>query len=106
AEATRFYRSALQLRDDDSQVLCNLANALRLVGHVEEAMALSRRAIELPPTLSMAHNILGLLLAARGERVAAIASYRRALESDPNYIEALSNLGNSLRDEGQRRDAL
>lgn len=104
-EAARCYRATLALKPDDAQVLCNLGNALRQTGEIEEAMTCTQRAIALAPALSMAHNNLGLLLAARAPR-AAVASYREALRLNPGYVEALNNLGNVLREVGERREAL
>jgi tetratricopeptide (TPR) repeat protein len=104
-EAARCYRATLALKPDDAQVLCNLGNALRQTGQIEEAMTCTQRAIALAPALSMAHNNLGLLLAARTQR-AAVASYREALRLNPGYVEALNNLGNVLRELGERREAL
>jgi tetratricopeptide (TPR) repeat protein len=45
-------------------------------------------------------------LAASGRRDEASASYRQALALDPQYVDALNNLGNVLRDLGLPREAL
>ena len=58
------------------------------------------------PEMAMAHNNLGLCLAAQGQLPEAIASYREALKLNPRYVEALINLGNALREQGERGEAL
>jgi tetratricopeptide (TPR) repeat protein len=45
---------------------------------------------------TVAHNDLGIFLALKGEREAAIAQYRKALAINPGYAAAYCNLGNSL----------
>jgi tetratricopeptide (TPR) repeat protein len=86
--------------------LCNLGNALRQHGLLNEALSATQRAIIRDPTLSVARNNLGLILAALGRREQAAASYGHALQLSPNYLDALINLGNVLRDLGKRREAL
>ena len=86
-----------ELRPDDAQILCNLGNAERELGNLDQALALCRRAVELDPGSSVAHNKLGLVLVTLGQRDEAEASYRRALALNPRYAEALNNLGNLLR---------
>jgi tetratricopeptide (TPR) repeat protein len=102
----RCYRGALELQPDDPQVLCNLGNALRQLGQLQEAFACTRRALALAPGLSMAHNNLGLLYAATGERAQALGCYREALRLSPGYVDALNNLGTALKAQGERREAL
>ena len=53
-----------------------------------------------------AHDSLGNALLARGQVDAAAASYRRALELQPNFAEAHNNLGNALLDLGQLEEAM
>jgi TolB-like protein len=62
----------------------------------------ARRAIALAPNLAAAHAALGFVLQ---EGPIAQAALRRALELDPNDIEALNWLANSL-DNAQVRDKL
>ena len=64
-------------------------------GRLEEAITLGRRAVTLDPTLAIAHNNLGLALAALGKRAEAADSYREALRLQPDYVEALNNHGNA-----------
>jgi len=70
------------------------------LGVLDEAIASSRHALLLDSSLSIAHNNLGLSLAASGQRKEAAASFRQALLLNPRDVEAQTNLGNVLRDLG------
>lgn len=61
--------------------------------HAASAESDARRAIALAPNLAAGHAALGFVL---GRGPAAQASLRRALELDPNDIEALNWMANSL----------
>lgn len=50
------------------------------------------------PDVARLHNIRGAALASCGLHQKAVLSYRRALEIQPEYPQALKNLGNALRD--------
>ncbi len=58
------------------------------------------------PDCWMAHNNLGVLLAARGEETAARAEYQQALRIKPDFYEPYNNLGNLLRKQGRTEDSL
>ncbi len=58
------------------------------------------------PDCWMAHNNLGILLAARGELQAARGEYREALRLKPDFYDPHNNLGNLLRKEGEAEKAL
>ncbi|HPC82170.1 MAG TPA: tetratricopeptide repeat protein [Thermoanaerobaculaceae bacterium] len=53
------------------------------------------------PGAWLAHNNLGVALAAQGKPVEAISHYREALRLRPVYAEAHSNLGNALAATGE-----
>src|SRR6202789_2007106 len=89
ADAAGCYRAALQIKPDDAQILCNLGNAQRLLGLLDEAMVSSRRAAALDPDSSVAHNIMGLIFAARRQREEAGARYRPGLRLKPRYVDVL-----------------
>jgi tetratricopeptide (TPR) repeat protein len=104
-DAADCYLRALTVKAS-AEVFCNLANALWQLGRHAEALSATERALALDSRLSMAHNILGLLRAASGQRTQAVASYRQALALNPGYLEALNNLGNTLRDVGEHSEAV
>ena len=54
----------------------------------------------------MAHNVLGITLAGRGQVGAAIAHYQKALGVKPGYVEAHNNLANVLLGLGRWDEAL
>ena len=69
-------------------------------GRYAEAEALYRRAVELDPTLAIAHTNLGNLRFRRGDESEAVSLYRRALEIDDRQPEAHYNLGYVLLNQG------
>jgi DNA-binding response OmpR family regulator len=71
-----------------------LARAKHAMNHLrpDEAEAFLRRAVELDPRSAEARTLLGVVLEDRGELHAAQASFRDALEADPNYAPARHNL--------------
>ncbi len=54
----------------------------------------------------LAHNNLGNFLADREQLAEAVAHYRQALETDPNYIDAYFNLGAALFSQGRYDEAI
>ena len=70
---------------------------------IKTAEADARRAITLAPNLAAGHAALGLAL---GHGPAAQASLRRALQLDPNDIEAMNWLANSLDNKTQKDEKL
>ena len=62
--------------------------------------SLSSRITQKRSTTSVSHTRI------RGRLAEAVASYRRALVSKPDYSEAHGNLGNALRDDGRLAEAV
>ena len=58
------------------------------------------------PDCWMAHNNLGVLLAARGDLRAARGEYHEALRLKPDFYDPHNNLGNLLRKEGETEKAV
>ena len=54
----------------------------------------------------MAHNNLGNALRDRGLLAEAEASFRRALQLNPDYAEAHANLGNAYKEAGMKDQAI
>jgi tetratricopeptide (TPR) repeat protein len=56
------------------------------------------------PSLELSYN-LGLLLQSAGQNDAAAECYESAVESKPDFTEALLNLGHALKAVGKEDDA-
>jgi predicted O-linked N-acetylglucosamine transferase (SPINDLY family) len=65
-----------------------------------------RRALALDAKSAAAHNTLGVVLSHRMQIDAAIAEFRLALATQPDFAPALSNLGGALRLAGRPREAI
>lgn len=92
------------MSDDHALTRTREACRLELLGmsHVQrgdfaEALPLLEQATVLKPDEPAFHNNLGLALKAVGKLEAAIVSFERALDIQPDMTDALLNLGNLLR---------
>lgn len=87
--------------------LCSEANELdENPSTMHRAEILYRRALELDPSLAIAHTNLGNIRFRQGNDEDAMAHYRRALTIDPYQAEAQYNLGYVLLDRGRAQEAL
>jgi tetratricopeptide (TPR) repeat protein len=84
----------------------NLGKALLEAGRYQEAIAASRRALELDPKLDRAHYNIGTAYLHLDHLEEAVASYQRALEIRPDLLEARNNLGNAYLEQGKAAAAL
>ena len=73
----------------------------------DTAHAIALRVIrEKPEERKWALNLIGLIHAERGDMKAAIGSYTEAIEIEDDFVPALVNWGNALRDIGRRDRAV
>jgi tetratricopeptide (TPR) repeat protein len=84
----------------------NLARALEVNGHGDEAIAHYERATTLDPAYAPSYNNLATALRARGDLNRAIAMYERALALQPDYPDVHYNLGNTLVQQHRLADAI
>ena len=63
-----------------------------MAGRFDEALVLIREALQLDPLSPDRHNSIAVLLAQTGMYGEAEASFRRALELDPEFVQARLNL--------------
>ncbi len=73
---------------------------------VDERIRYCTSALALRPASPVAHNNLGVALAAKGRWDEAAAECRKALEIRPDFAEAHNNLGNALAAKGRWDEAV
>ena len=79
----------------------NLGKAYIEAGRFREAIAESRRALEINPGLPRAYYNVGWAHHSLEELDLAVAHYKRAIELEPKLIEAYNNLGNVYQEQGR-----
>jgi|GEM_PF-543410 len=82
-------QKAIQLQPNLTEAYCNLGIIQSQSGQIStEAIESFQKAIALDPALVEAHYNLGNIFFEQGKREAAIASYQKAVDADPNYHPA------------------
>ena len=81
-------------------------SSLFKAGHVEEAVGLFERSVQLNPKSASAHDNLGLALSQLGHTAEAIEQYKLAVKLEPKYPNAHNDFGVALLKNGQREEAL
>jgi tetratricopeptide (TPR) repeat protein len=71
----------------------HLGNYAKSAGHLDEAEAFFRRALEIAPDHVAARNNLGITLQRLGRLKESVSIYRRITEEEPHVVEAWYNLG-------------
>ena len=114
SEAERLYRDVLAATPTNIDAL-HLLGLLELQSGRPEAgsqriaaaiAALEQAGLAPAPSHAALHLNLGNAYQAAGQSERAVASYRRALELDPNCAPAYSNLGNVLQAQGDPAGAI
>jgi tetratricopeptide (TPR) repeat protein len=99
------FRKALAIANT-SAWRTKLAEALRLQGKFDEAVAALREALQLETAFAPAHAGLGLALQGQRNSTEAVAAYREALRLDPDLIDAHNGLAVLLASQGRLDEAV
>lgn len=94
-----------QERGEAQASLALAANALANIGRFSEARDCCERAIALDRLRAETHYLLSIILEQLGDSEGAIASLRRALYIDQDYLLAYFALGNLCRRRGEMMEA-
>jgi protein O-GlcNAc transferase len=106
AEAAGHFKTALTLQPQDTDVLCELGDVWQESGDLGQALALYQQAIKVNPRLARAWYSGGCVEIARREYVPAAMCFEKAVELQPDWLEARHNLGRALYELGQVSAAL
>jgi tetratricopeptide (TPR) repeat protein len=110
--AIALLRQALELDPDYAQAHATLGIAYSVLvrrenrSWADSAQAASRRAIELAPDLAVGHVALGIAQRMQGLSGEALASFRQAIELDPNNADALQEAAGVLGSMGRYDEAM
>ena len=105
AEAVTHYKDAVQAEADNANFHYKLAIALHATSDTTAEKAQLEEAVKLDPKLAGAHNALGILLTTSGDVQGAVAQFRAAAESAPNWVDAWINLAAESAEAGQFPEA-
>ena len=105
-EAIATYRSVVRSLPENRKAVRNLSLLFYKLKRLAEANEILSAAVLRWPTDSELHFYLGVVRAELDEKDAAIAAYRRAIEINPEFAEALANLGLLLNGKGLRAEAI
>ncbi|HWO99886.1 MAG TPA: tetratricopeptide repeat protein [Methylococcus sp.] len=106
-EALEYLATARQLAPERVEVHALAASAYTALDRIEEALVAWERVLRLDPNHAEACNNLGrLYLLTRGQIKEARVFLLRALQSNPNLLEARLNLYQALADEGDIEGAI
>jgi serine/threonine-protein kinase len=99
-------RRALELAPGSAEVLRAAAALARDRGRLDEAVALSRQAIEQDPLSAAGYTGLGMCCRAAGHFAESEEAYRRVLEIAPQRVGTRMMLSNVLYGQGRVQEAL
>lgn len=100
------YENAHRMDPKNVGTLTALADAQRLSGEFEAALATSEKAIATDPRSAHAHNMRGIALNKLGRMDDALQAYETARQLAPNWSSPYNNAGNILRERGDHAGAL
>jgi hypothetical protein len=97
---------AIEINPNVAGVHSNLANGLKDLNRLDEALASYDRAIALKPDYAEAYNNRGITLQGLNRLDTALADYEKAIALKPDYAEAYNNRGVTLQALNRSDDAL
>jgi TPR repeat protein len=98
-------RTALKLKSNNARAYLQLGVTLIAKQDGHEAVLALMEAIMLDPELTQAHYSLGNVQHSLGNLTAAVQSYRRALELQPNFLDARYRLALALKLTNRHQEA-
>jgi len=106
AEAETLCRQILAADANQPDAIHMLALIAQQTGHLDAAIGLLQRAIQLKPLWAEAHSNLGNVYFGKGLSNEAVACYRRAIQIRPEYTAAHYNLSYALKNLGRLEEAV
>ena len=106
ADALLLFKIAVESNPSIEQYWYSYSNTLIREKKLEEAEAISRKAIKFKPNFVTIHFNLGFILNEIGKFKEAELSYKKAITLKPEFVEAYYNLGVTLQALGRTDEAV
>jgi Flp pilus assembly protein TadD len=101
-----FLAQSLTVNGSTPEVLDALSRLWRDWGQLDRALSYSHQAVYLAPEWGVAHNTLGTVLHALGQRTGAREQFEKAAALEPGASWALQNLCLAYQAEGRTKEAI
>ncbi len=102
-----YYKTAVQIKPKDPEVLFSLAYAQQVFNQPDEALRSYRNMIQLDTNYYQALNQIGVIKQHNYKEIdSAIYYYNSALQSEPRFVEAWHNLGTCYEEKGDMTKAM
>ena len=105
AGAIELYERARAAMPNHIHVLVNLGNAYSATGRLRDARVVLEEALKVDRSFAIAHNNLGNVLLAIGDRAAAIDEFEHAVIAQPGYAEPIAALARMAEEDHRLDDA-
>ncbi|NJK38938.1 MAG: tetratricopeptide repeat protein [Oscillatoriales cyanobacterium SM2_3_0] len=103
--AQQHYQDLLSHQPDHGEAWLNLGILQYDLGSYEDSFKALVQSVELEPLNGNVHYYLGLCLEKRNQPTQAVIAYQKAIELEPDLIDAYNNLGNIWYQQGEYREA-
>jgi predicted O-linked N-acetylglucosamine transferase (SPINDLY family) len=104
-EAEQKYREILQWDKDNVNVWLRLGKLYYVLERYQESQEMLLKSLEIEPSGSIQHYLLGKVLEKTGKTSQAIRAYQEAIALNPKLIDAYNDLGNILFQAGEIEEA-
>lgn len=106
-QAVEAYQKAIELRPFYAEAYVGLGDARAAKADVDGAVAAYQQALAYNPNNPKVHLSLGkIYYSEKGLYYEAVGAYKRAIELDPQFLEARMGLGEVYEDKGLYQDAI
>jgi tetratricopeptide (TPR) repeat protein len=106
-EAIKAYAKAIELRPFYAEAHVGLGDALAAKGEVDPAVAAYQKGLEHDPMNAKVHVSLGkIYYAEKGLYYESVTAYKKAIDLDPQYLDARMGLAEVYEDKGLYKEAI
>jgi tetratricopeptide (TPR) repeat protein len=93
AKAAETFEMAYRADPSNAETIANLIDSYEQAGQSDKALALTRDAVERDPENKVFRYAYGVFMVKQGDFEGAVGQFQKAVEIDPDYDDAIYNLG-------------